>query len=159
MALHVTWLLAWQLSPHLQLPPPPFAPFLSHTVPFPSLPSPQPRCPGCVDSGSQSVVKGFISEMAAHLRANAPSQLVAAGTEGYFLNSYEGWNTGAGARCEGEDWVALNQDRNLDVTVAHVYDRQVRGAWGQCVRVRELRLRAWRRMLVCRGAVGDPRLT
>eukprot|EP00198_Chlamydomonas_reinhardtii_P010500 XP_001699837.1 predicted protein [Chlamydomonas reinhardtii] len=54
----------------------------------------EPRCPGCVDTSSQAQVRGFLAEMTSHLRAVAPSQLVALGTEGYFLNSYEEWNSG-----------------------------------------------------------------
>lgn len=54
----------------------------------------EPRCPGCVDTSSQAQVRGFLSEMTSHLRAVAPYQLVALGTEGYFLNSYEEWNSG-----------------------------------------------------------------
>ena len=60
----------------------------------PPHPAPQPRCPGCIDTSSQGTVQGWINDMASHLKANAPNQLVAAGTEGYFLNAYEEWNPG-----------------------------------------------------------------
>ncbi|PNW86843.1 hypothetical protein CHLRE_02g098000v5 [Chlamydomonas reinhardtii] len=95
----------------------------------------EPRCPGCVDTSSQAQVRGFLAEMTSHLRAVAPSQLVALGTEGYFLNSYEEWNSGAGVRCEGEDWAALAGTSSIDVTVVHAYERQMESVppkWYQC---------------------------
>ncbi|GFR39986.1 hypothetical protein Agub_g519 [Astrephomene gubernaculifera] len=95
----------------------------------------EPRCPGCVDTASQGVVHSFLQEMSAHLRANAPNQLVALGTEGYFLNSYESSNPGAGARCEGEDWAALGKMDTIDVTVVHAYERQLESVppkWTKC---------------------------
>jgi hypothetical protein len=51
---------------------------------------------GCVRVAcAQATVHDFLAEMTEHLKANAPHQLVALGTEGYFLDSYEGWNPGA----------------------------------------------------------------
>lgn len=61
-----------------------------------------------MDGASQAVVQGWLSTMTSFLKTLAPSQLVAAGTEGYFMDSpgmnNAVWNTGAGAACEGEDW-------------------------------------------------------
>jgi mannan endo-1,4-beta-mannosidase len=42
--------------------------------------------------------------MADFLKGEVPSQLVAAGTEGYFYSERTAFNPGAGAKCEGEDW-------------------------------------------------------
>ncbi|PNH11950.1 Mannan endo-1,4-beta-mannosidase 1 [Tetrabaena socialis] len=96
----------------------------------------EPRCPGCMDAASQAIHHSFLQEMATHLRGQAPYQLIALGTEGYFMNTYEGWNSGAGARCEGEDWVTINSKITaIDVTVVHVYERQMESvppAWGKC---------------------------
>ncbi|KXZ42518.1 hypothetical protein GPECTOR_139g674 [Gonium pectorale] len=95
----------------------------------------EPRCPGCVDAESQATQHAFLDEMTAHVKANTPHQMVALGTEGYFLNSYEGWNPGAGARCEGEDWAALMNMKSVDVSVVHAYERQMESVppkWGKC---------------------------
>ncbi|KAG2426900.1 hypothetical protein HXX76_012687 [Chlamydomonas incerta] len=95
----------------------------------------EPRCPGCVDKDSQAKVQGFLAEMTAHLKAVAPNQLAALGTEGYFLNSYEEWNSGAGVRCEGEDWATLAGMGSIDVTVVHAYERQMESVppkWYRC---------------------------
>ncbi|KXZ42513.1 hypothetical protein GPECTOR_139g669 [Gonium pectorale] len=95
----------------------------------------EPRCPGCIDAKSQATQHAFLDEMTAHVKANAPHQMVALGTEGYFLNSYEGWNPGAGARCEGEDWAALMHMKSVDVSVVHAYERQMESVppkWGKC---------------------------
>lgn len=42
---------------------------------------------------------------------------------------------GAGARCEGEDWVAIGSLPSLDMTAMHVYDRQMESVppeWKKC---------------------------
>ncbi|EFJ48391.1 hypothetical protein VOLCADRAFT_117611, partial [Volvox carteri f. nagariensis] len=95
----------------------------------------EPRCPGCTDAISQSAQQAFLRAVASHVRDNAPNQLVALGTEGYFLKSYENYNPGAGARCEGEDWATLSKFDSIDATVVHVYERQMESVpptWTKC---------------------------
>ncbi|GLC47404.1 hypothetical protein PLESTB_001960300 [Pleodorina starrii] len=95
----------------------------------------EPRCPGCMDAAAQAAQQGFLGAVARQVRDNAPNQLVALGTEGYFLNSYESYNPGAGARCEGEDWTTLSRLDSIDATVVHVYERQMESVppkWSMC---------------------------
>ncbi|GLC47584.1 hypothetical protein PLESTB_000004000 [Pleodorina starrii] len=95
----------------------------------------EPRCPGCMSAAEQASQQGFLGAVAQHVRDNAPKQLVALGTEGYLLNSYESYNPGAGARCEGEDWATLSKFDSIDATVVHVYERQMESVppkWNKC---------------------------
>ncbi|PNH10658.1 Mannan endo-1,4-beta-mannosidase 1 [Tetrabaena socialis] len=75
----------------------------------------EPRCPGC-DASDQATQQSFLQDMAAHLKAQAPSQLAALGTEGYFWGDNEGWNPGklaAGERgvwpSTGGGWVSVGR--------------------------------------------------
>lgn len=47
----------------------------------------EPRCPGCTEDWQQRIHLAWLSEMTAFLKAQAPNQLVAVGTEGYFMPS------------------------------------------------------------------------
>lgn len=86
----------------------------------------EPRCPGCMEDWMQSAHQAWLKDVGTYLKNAVPNQLVAAGTEGYFMDSANvGWNPGAGAYCEGEDWVAVSQLAPIDVTIAHIYDRQM----------------------------------
>jgi mannan endo-1,4-beta-mannosidase len=45
------------------------------------------------------------------------------------------YNPGAGASCEGEDWVGISKLDSVDVATAHVYWRQMESVpptWYQC---------------------------
>ena len=45
------------------------------------------------------------------------------------------WNPGAGAACEGEDWVAIGRMKSIDVLVGHFYERQMESvppSWEPC---------------------------
>ncbi|KAL6755973.1 glycoside hydrolase superfamily [Haematococcus lacustris] len=86
----------------------------------------EPRCPGCTQPWQQQVQLSFIKEMADWVEGIATQQLVAVGTEGYYMDPANvRYNPGAGAFCEGEDWVAMSRISSVDVTTAHIYDRQL----------------------------------
>ncbi|KAL6746884.1 glycoside hydrolase superfamily [Haematococcus lacustris] len=86
----------------------------------------EPRCPGCTQHWQQQVHLSFLKEMSDYLRAMASKQLTAVGTEGYYMDAaHLPYNPGAGAFCEGEDWIAMSAIGSVDVTTAHIYDRQV----------------------------------
>ncbi|GAX76574.1 hypothetical protein CEUSTIGMA_g4020.t1 [Chlamydomonas eustigma] len=83
----------------------------------------EPRCPACP---STSPMNSWLQQMTGCLRTAAPNQLIAAGTEGFFMDSpHVPYNPGAGTSCEGEDWYAISQMSGVDVTTAHIYDRQM----------------------------------
>lgn len=39
--------------------------------------------------------------------------------------AYLPYNPGAGAQCEGEDWIKTNKITSMDVACVHVYERQM----------------------------------
>lgn len=46
--------------------------------------------------------------------------------QGFFMDKeFVSWNPGAGTMCEGEDWLEINKLQNMDVSIVHVYDRQM----------------------------------
>ncbi|KAG1681515.1 hypothetical protein FOA52_014021 [Chlamydomonas sp. UWO 241] len=88
----------------------------------------EPRCPGCTGESEEADHMSWLSRMADFLKSQAPHQLVATGTEGYFSD-------GAGASCEGEDWVGISNLSSVDVATAHLYWRQMESippTWFQC---------------------------
>ncbi|KAG1653551.1 hypothetical protein FOA52_003754 [Chlamydomonas sp. UWO 241] len=96
----------------------------------------EPRCPGCTGESEEADHMSWLSRMADHLKSQAPNQLVATGTEGYFSDENNvRYNPGAGASCEGDDWMAISNLGSVDVTTAHVYWRQMESIppdWSQC---------------------------
>jgi mannan endo-1,4-beta-mannosidase len=46
----------------------------------------EPRCPGCSGGDERADQQGWLSRMADHVKGQAPNQLVATGTEGYFTD-------------------------------------------------------------------------
>ncbi|KAG1665595.1 hypothetical protein FOA52_003242 [Chlamydomonas sp. UWO 241] len=96
----------------------------------------EPRCPGCTGKNEEADHMGWLSRMADHVKSEAPHQLVATGTEGYFSDEANvRFNPGAGASCEGEDWVAISNLSSVDVATAHVYWRQMESIppdWSKC---------------------------
>ncbi|KXZ54659.1 hypothetical protein GPECTOR_4g725 [Gonium pectorale] len=88
----------------------------------------EPRCPGC-DASEMAIKLDWIAEMAAYLRSIDPNHLITMGSEGYFApdpaTNLHLLNPGAGAQCEGEDWVATVSMKDHDFACIHVYERQV----------------------------------
>ncbi|GLI67220.1 hypothetical protein VaNZ11_011144, partial [Volvox africanus] len=86
----------------------------------------EPRCPGC-DESQISVKLDWLREMAAYLRSIDPNHLITQGSEGYFMpdsaTNLHLLNPGAGAQCEGEDWIQTVSMKEHDFACIHVYER------------------------------------
>lgn len=89
----------------------------------------EPRCPGCLAESEARDHMAFLASCAGYLRTLAPKQLVGEGSEGYFpLDTPEALhllNPGAGATCEGDDWLTVSAQPEHDFASIHVYDRQI----------------------------------
>ncbi|KAG2492021.1 hypothetical protein HYH03_009750 [Edaphochlamys debaryana] len=76
----------------------------------------EPRCGGCLDA-DQAIKYDWMREMATY------------GSEGYFgadpATNLHLLNPGAGAQCEGEDWILTVEMPEHDFGNIHVYERQV----------------------------------
>lgn len=89
----------------------------------------EPRCPGCEDSSSKEAHHSWMVEMSAYVKSLDGNHLVTLATEGMFNKDSGGQlylrNPGAGAQCEGEDWLNHNKIGSVDFTTIHLYERHV----------------------------------
>lgn len=94
----------------------------------------EPRCPCCNETEKQMVVQ-WVQEMAQFVKGLAPNHLINVGTEGFFNEPFTierdggtqrlvGFNPGAGAECEGADYISIHSIPEVDIAVIHPYPVQ-----------------------------------
>ncbi|MEW5311635.1 MAG: hypothetical protein WDW38_003333 [Sanguina aurantia] len=81
----------------------------------------EPNCPGCTKTSDQATFSSWLGEMASHLKAAAPNQLVTLGMEGHFSTTGAQWNPGAWSECQGQEPYSMAGLPGVDVLTTHIY--------------------------------------